>query len=196
MGQNPRSLQQRRHTHSAPKGRGRVLDDNGLFDLLDKLKMPPFLLVLDGVQDPHNLGACMRTAEAAGVHAIIAPRDRAVSLTDTVSRIACGAAEKLPFAQITNLARVLDQLKERGIWTVGAASEATQSLFATDLSGPLAIVIGFEGSGLRRLTCEKCDMLVQIPMLGTMESLNVSVATGVCLFEAVRQRLGRQADKK
>ncbi len=196
MGQNPRSLQQRRHTHSAAKGRGRVLDDNGLFDLLDKLKTPPFLLVLDGVQDPHNLGACMRTAEAAGVHAIIAPRDRAVSVTDTVSRIACGAAEKLPFAQITNLARVLDQLKERGIWTVGAASEATQSLFATDLSGPLAIVIGFEGSGLRRLTREKCDMLVQIPMLGTMESLNVSVATGVCLFEAVRQRLDRQSVEK
>lgn len=192
MGQNPRSLNQRRHAHIEPKGRGRILDDNGLFDLLDKLKAPPFLLILDGVQDPHNLGACMRTAEAAGVHALVAPRDRAVSLTETVSRVACGAAEKLPFAQVTNLARVIDQLKERGIWTVGAASESTQSLYATDLSGPLAIVVGFEGAGLRRLTREKCDSLVQIPMPGSMESLNVSVATGICLFEAVRQRLSKR----
>jgi 23S rRNA (guanosine2251-2'-O)-methyltransferase len=126
---------------------------------------------------------------------LIAPRDRAVSLTDTVSRIACGAAEKLPFAQVTNLARTLDQLKERGIWTVGAIAETTQSLYETDLSGPIAIVMGFEGSGLRRLTREKCDILVQIPMLGTMESLNVSVATGVCLFESVRQRLGQSPVK-
>ncbi|MBK7141452.1 MAG: 23S rRNA (guanosine(2251)-2'-O)-methyltransferase RlmB [bacterium] len=196
MGQNPRSLQQRRHTHSAPKGRGRTLDENGLFELIERIKGPAFLLVLDGVQDPHNLGACMRTAEAAGVHALIAPRDRAVSLTETVSRIAVGAAEKLPFVQVTNLARTLDQLKERGIWIVGAASEATESLYTTDLSGPLAVVIGFEGSGLRRLTREKCDFLVQIPMLGTMESLNVSVATGVCLFEAVRQRLGQSPSSK
>lgn len=189
MGQNPRSHQQRRHTHTDYRSGGRILDENGLFDLLDHLKTPPFLLILDGVQDPHNLGACMRTAEAAGVHALVAPRDRAVSITETVSRVACGAAEKLPFAQITNLARTLDHLKEKGVWIVGAASEAKQSLFEAKLSGPLGIVMGFEGTGLRRLTREKCDLLVQIPMLGTIESLNVSVATGVCLFEAVRQRL-------
>lgn len=195
MGQNPRSQQQRRHAHSPTQGRSRTLNENSLLELVERISGPPFLLVLDGVQDPHNLGACMRTAEAAGVHALIAPRDRAVSLTDTVSRIACGAAEKLPFAQVTNLARTLDQLKERGIWTVGAIAETTQSLYETDLSGPIAIVMGFEGSGLRRLTREKCDILVQIPMLGTMESLNVSVATGVCLFESVRQRLGQSPVK-
>jgi 23S rRNA (guanosine2251-2'-O)-methyltransferase len=188
MGQNPRSQQQRRHAHTDYRGTTRTLDENGLLDLVERIVGPPFLLVLDGVQDPHNLGACMRTAEAAGVHALVAPKDRAVALTETVSRIACGAAEKLPFAQVTNLARVLDQLKERGIWVIGAVSEAKESLYDVDLSGPLAMVMGFEGTGLRRLTREKCDSLVRIPMLGTIESLNVSVATGVCLFEAVRQR--------
>jgi 23S rRNA (guanosine2251-2'-O)-methyltransferase len=130
----------------------------------------------------------MRTAEAAGVHALVAPKDRAVTLTETVSRVACGAAEKLPFAQVTNLARVLEQLKERGVWIIGAVSEGKESLFDVNLTGPLAMVMGFEGTGLRRLTREKCDALLRIPMFGTIESLNVSVATGVCLFEAVRQR--------
>ena len=188
MGQTPRSQQQRRHAHTDYRSSTRTLDENGLLELVERIVGPPFLLVLDGVQDPHNLGACMRTAEAAGVHALVAPKDRAVALTETVSRIACGAAEKLPFAQVTNLARVLDQIKERGIWVVGAASEAKESLYDINLTGPLAMVVGFEGTGLRRLTREKCDSLVKIPMLGTIESLNVSVATGVCLFEAVRQR--------
>ena len=189
MGQNPRSQNLRRHAHTDYRSAGRILDENGLLELIDNLKTPPFLLILDGVQDPHNLGACIRTAEAAGVHALVAPKDRAVSITETVSRVACGAAEKLPFAQVTNLARTLDHLKEKGVWIVGAASEAKQPLFDIKLTGPLGLVMGFEGTGLRRLTREKCDTLVNIPMLGTIESLNVSVATGVCLFEAVRQRL-------
>lgn len=170
----------------------RALDDNGLLDLLDKLTDPPLLLILDGVQDPHNLGACMRTANAAGAHAIIAPKDRAVAMTETVQRIACGAAEHLPFVQVTNLARCLEQLKERGIWVIGTAGEAEQTIYEVSLSGPLAIVVGFEGTGLRRLTRDKCDALARIPMFGSVESLNVSVAAGVCLFEAVRQRLPKK----
>ncbi len=165
-----------------------MVSDDDLLRLLDGLATTPFLLILDQVQDPHNLGACLRTADAAGVHAVIAPKDRAVSLTDTVKRISTGAAEHVPFAQVTNLARTMDQLKERGIWLIGTAGEAEQNIYQIDLTGPLALVMGFEGSGLRRLTREKCDMLARIPMFGSIESLNVSVATGVCLFEAVRQR--------
>ena len=154
-----------------------------------RLEEPPFLLVLDQVQDPHNLGACLRSADAAGVHAVIAPRDNAVGLTPTVHKVASGAAGTMPFFQVTNLARVLRQLQERGIWIIGAAGEAETRLYEADLTGPLALVLGAEDSGLRRLTREHCDLLVRIPMQGRVESLNVAVAAGVLLFEALRQRL-------
>ncbi len=156
--------------------------------LLEGLTEAPLLLVLDGIQDPHNLGACLRSAAAAGVHGVIAPKDRAVGLTPVVRKVACGAAEQLPFIQVTNLARSLRRLQELGLWIAGADSEAPQSLYEADLSGPLALVMGAEGKGLRRLTRECCDLLVAIPMAGAMESLNVSVATGICLFEVRRQR--------
>ena len=150
----------------------------------------PLLLVLDGVTDPHNLGACLRSADAAGVDAVIAPRDRAAGLTPVARKVAAGAAETLPFVQVVNLARTLRELKERGIWLVGTTGDADKSLYDLDLRGPIAIVMGSEGEGMRRLTRECCDELVRIPMAGAVESLNVSVATGVVLFEAVRQRRG------
>lgn len=156
--------------------------------LLDQLAVPPLLLLLDEVQDPHNLGACLRTAEAVGVQAVIAPKDNAVGLTPVVCKVASGAAETLPYVQVTNLARVMDALKERGIWLTGTAGEARDDLYAADLTGPLGLVMGAEGSGLRRLTRERCDRLVRLPMCGQVESLNVSVAAGVCLYEALRQR--------
>jgi len=159
-----------------------------LDDLLEGLQEPALLLILDGVQDPHNLGACLRTADAAGAHAVIAPRDRAVGLTPTVRKVASGATENVPFIQVTNLARSLRRLKDQGIWLAGADGEADKDLYAADLRGPLALVMGAEGKGLRRLTREHCDFLVRIPMAGTVESLNVSVAAGICLFEAQRQR--------
>lgn len=164
--------------------------ERDLFKLLDALEKPAFLLLLDAVQDPHNLGACLRTAEAAGVQALIAPKDNAVGLTPVACKVASGAAETLPYVQVTNLARVMDALKERGIWLVGTAGEAAADLFTTDLTGPLGLVMGSEGKGLRRLTRERCDSLVRLPMCGQVESLNVSVAAGVCLFEALRQRRG------
>ena len=156
--------------------------------LLDDLVGPPFLLILDEIQDPHNLGACLRTADAAGIQAVIAPRDNAVGLTPTVAKVASGAAETVPYVQVTNLARTLDSLKARGIWLVGLAGEAEADLYGIDLQGPIALVLGGEGRGLRRLTRERCDYLARLPMLGTVESLNVSVATGICLYEALRQR--------
>jgi len=152
---------------------------------------PPLLLVLDGVTDPHNLGACLRSADAAGVAAVIVPRDRAAGLTPVVRKVAAGAAEVLPLVQVVNLARTLRELKERGIWLVGTADDAARTLYDVDLSGPTALVLGSEGEGMRRLTREACDELVSIPMAGAVESLNVSVATGVALFEAVRQRRAR-----
>ncbi len=161
-----------------------------LDDVLDVLTEPALLLVLDGVQDPHNLGACLRSADAFGVHAVIAPKDRAVGLNATVEKVACGAAETVPYVTVTNLARTLRELKERGIWVVGADSEAESDLHSFRYSGALAWVLGAEGEGLRRLTRETCDQLVRIPMLGSVESLNVSVSTGVCLYEARRQRIG------
>ncbi len=148
----------------------------------------PLLLVLDGVQDPHNLGACLRVADAMGVHAVIAPKDRAVGLNATVHKVASGAAESVPFIVVTNLARVLRDLKDKGIWVVGAAESGATTLFEARLSGALALVLGAEGEGLRRLTRETCDELIAIPMLGQVESLNVSVAAGICLYEARRQR--------
>jgi 23S rRNA (guanosine2251-2'-O)-methyltransferase len=148
----------------------------------------PLLLVLDGVQDPHNLGACLRTADAAGVNAVIAPRDRAAGLTPAVRKVAAGGADTVPFVSVVNLARTLRELKDRGIWLVGTDGETDKSIYDADLKGPTAIVVGSEGEGMRRLTRECCDQLVAIPMAGAVESLNVSVATGIVLFEAVRQR--------
>jgi 23S rRNA (guanosine2251-2'-O)-methyltransferase len=165
-----------------------VLGEGALDDLLDRLEGPPFLLVLDGVQDPHNLGACLRTADAAGVTAVIVPRDRAAGLSPVVRKVASGAAEIIPLIQVTNLARTLKSLKERNVWVIGTDDQAEKSLYDTDLKGPLALVLGAEGPGLRRLTKENCDALVTIPMHGAVESLNVSVATGVVLYEALRQR--------
>lgn len=156
--------------------------------LIKDSAVPPLLLVLDGVTDPHNLGACLRTADAAGVTAVIIPKDKAVGLTPVVRKVACGAAETVRLVQVTNLARCLQGLQEQGIWIVGTDDEAETDIYAQDLTGPLAIVMGSEGTGLRRLTRECCDFLVSIPMAGDLSSLNVSVATGVTLFEALRQR--------
>ncbi len=171
-----------------------ALDDAGLKTLLAGLDVPPFLLILDGVQDPHNLGACLRTADAAGIHAVIAPRDKACGLTSTVRKVASGAAETVPFVQVTNLARTLKSLQQAGIWIIGTDLATSSSLFDTDLTGPLALVLGAEGKGLRRLTREACDALVKLPMLGSVQSLNVSVSAGICLYEAVRQRQGQVSD--
>ena len=157
-------------------------------DVLDPLDEPALLLILDGVTDPHNLGACLRVADAMGVHAVIAPKDRAVGINATVSKVASGAAETVPYLPVTNLARALRDLKERGIWIVGADERADQALYAAKLSGPLAWALGAEGEGMRRLTRESCDELVRIPMRGTVESLNVSVSAGICLGETRRQR--------
>ena len=148
----------------------------------------PFILILDGVTDPHNLGAILRSADAAGVHAVVAPKDRSVKLTSVVRKVACGAAESVPFITVTNLARTLRELQDAGVWVVGTAGETETLVYDADLKGPLALVLGAEGEGLRRLTRETCDSLVKIPMFGTVSSLNVSVAAGICLFEAVRQR--------
>ncbi len=156
--------------------------------LLERLTEPPLLLVLDGVTDPHNLGACLRVADAAGAHAVIAPRDRSAGLNATVSKVASGAAESMPYFAVTNLARTLDELKERAIWIVGAEAGAPETLYQAKLPEAIAWVLGAEGPGMRRLTRERCDLLVHIPMRGSVESLNVSVASGVCLFESVRRR--------
>lgn len=157
-------------------------------ELLAAAPAPALVLVLDGITDPHNLGACLRSADAAGVALVIAPKDKSAGLNATVRKVACGAAETVPFIAVTNLARAMKQLQEAGLWLVGLAGEADQSLFETDLSGPIAIVMGAEGAGLRRLTREHCDYLAKLPMAGAVSSLNVSVATGIALFEAVRQR--------
>ncbi|MGB0713194.1 MAG: 23S rRNA (guanosine(2251)-2'-O)-methyltransferase RlmB [Gammaproteobacteria bacterium] len=148
----------------------------------------PLVLVLDGVTDPHNLGACLRSADAVGVDLVIAPRDRAVGLTPVVRKVACGAAETVPFVAVTNLARTLGRLRDLGLWVVGAAGETDADIYQAGMNRPLVLVMGAEGAGLRRLTRERCDELVRIPMVGSVESLNVSVATGVCLYEALRQR--------
>jgi len=163
-----------------------------LDELLDRAEGPPLLLVLDGVTDPHNLGACLRTADAAGALAVIVPKDKSATLNATVRKVACGAAEVIPLVAVTNLARTLEKLQQKGLWVVGTAGEAEQSLYAQDLTGPIVLVMGAEGRGMRRLTREHCDYLVRLPMAGSVSSLNVSVATGVCLFEALRQR-GRGA---
>ncbi|GAB7197386.1 23S rRNA (guanosine(2251)-2'-O)-methyltransferase RlmB [Dickeya oryzae] len=166
---------------------GRQYQENDLPGLLAS-HATPFLLVLDGVTDPHNLGACLRSADAAGVHAVIVPRDRSAQLNATAKKVACGAAETVPLIRVTNLARTLRFLQEQNIWIVGTAGEADHTLYQSKLTGPLALVMGAEGEGMRRLTREHCDELISIPMAGSVSSLNVSVATGICLFEAVRQR--------
>lgn len=148
----------------------------------------PLILVLDGVTDPHNLGACLRVADGAGVHAVIAPKDHAAGINATVAKVASGAAETVPYFMVTNLARTLNELKERNIWVIGTSDAATHTLYQADLKGPVALVLGAEGDGMRQLTAKTCDQLVSIPMNGAVESLNVSVASGVCLYEAVRQR--------
>lgn len=155
---------------------------------VDEAERPVLILVLDGVTDPHNLGACLRSADAAGVDAVVVPKDKSADLSPAVRKVACGAAEVVPFVRVTNLSRTLDALKARGVWIFGAAGEAEKPLYDHDLSGPVALVMGAEGSGLRRLTRERCDFLVNLPMAGSVGSLNVSVATGICLFEVVRQR--------
>lgn len=160
-----------------------------LDDVLEGLTEPPLLLILDGITDPHNLGACLRVADGAGAHAVVAPRDRACGLNATAIKVASGAADTVPYITVTNLARSLRELQERGIWIAGAAGEAEKTLYTLDQSGPLAWVLGAEGDGLRRLTRQTCDELAQIPLRGSVASLNVSVAAGVCLFEARRQRL-------
>ena len=159
-----------------------------LDDLLDSLAEPPLLLVLDGVTDPHNLGACLRVADGAGAHAVIAPKDHAVGINATVAKVASGAAETMPYFMVTNLARTLNELKERNIWIIGTSDDAPKTLYQVDLKVPVALVLGAEGDGMRQLTRKTCDELVSIPMAGAVESLNVSVASGVCLYEALRQR--------
>lgn len=165
----------------------RVMDESDLDAILGR-QSEPFLLVLDGVTDPHNIGACLRTADAAGVHALIVPKDKSAGLTATARKVACGAAESVPLIQVTNLSRTLKQLQEKGVWIIGTAGEAEQLIYEVDLKGPTALVMGAEGKGMRRLTREHCDQLVKLPMAGAVSSLNVSVATGVCLYEIVRQR--------
>lgn len=167
-----------------------VLTEQDLPTLCEQAGRHALFLVLDGVTDPHNLGACLRTADAAGVTAVIVPKDNSAALNGTVRKVASGAAETVPFVQVTNLARTLRLLQEQQVWVLGTAGEASQSLFAADFSGPVALVMGAEGEGMRRLTRETCDELIAIPLAGQVSSLNVSVAAGVCLFEAVRQRRG------
>jgi 23S rRNA (guanosine2251-2'-O)-methyltransferase len=165
-------------------------DEHDLTEALGGGPKDPVLLVLDGVTDPHNLGACLRTADAAGALAVIIPKDRAAAVDGVVRKVAAGAAEFVPVASVTNLARTLESLKELGIWVVGTDGEAEKPIYTADFKRPLALVLGAEGSGMRRLTREKCDFLVRIPMKGHMQSLNVSVAAGIALFEVLRQRAG------
>tara|TARA_R110001592_G_scaffold363398_1_gene687928 strand:- start:15365 stop:16135 length:771 start_codon:yes stop_codon:yes gene_type:complete len=177
---------------SGDTGQANLWQEADLLRAVDAKEGPLLLLVLDGVTDPHNLGACLRSADAAGVDAVIVPKDKSADLTPVSRKVACGAAEVVPFARVTNLSRTLQALKERGVWLFGAAGEAEKSLYNNDLTVSMALVMGAEGSGLRRLTREQCDFLVRLPMAGSVSSLNVSVATGICLFEAQRQRLASQ----
>ena len=177
------------HNHQGVAARVEpVKQTHSLDDLLDGISGPPLLLVLDSVTDPHNLGACLRVADGAGAHAVIAPKDHAVGVNATVAKVASGAAETVPYFMVTNLARTLGELKERSIWCIGASDDAPKTLYQADLKGAVALVLGAEGGGMRQLTRKSCDELVSIPMRGAVESLNVSVAAGVCLYEAVRQR--------
>jgi 23S rRNA (guanosine2251-2'-O)-methyltransferase len=177
------------HRHQGVVARAdAVALSHSLDDTLDAADGDPLVLVLDGITDPHNLGACLRVADGAGAHAVIAPKDHAVGVNATVAKVASGAADTVPYLMVTNLARTLNELKERNITIVGTSDDAELSLFDADLRGPVAIVLGAEGSGMRQLTRKTCDVLVRLPMLGAVESLNVSVASGICLYEALRQR--------
>jgi 23S rRNA (guanosine2251-2'-O)-methyltransferase len=193
------------HGHQGVVARVQALvQTHSLDELLEKLeasqadvplaqRVQPLLLVLDGVTDPHNLGACLRVADGAGAHAVIAPKDHAAGINATVAKVASGAAETVPYFMVTNLARTLGELKERNIWVIGTSDTATQTVYVADLRGPVALVLGAEGDGMRQLTAKTCDQLVRIPMQGAVESLNVSVASGVCLFETQRQRAAHTA---
>ena len=177
------------HGHQGVAARVEPLPQaHSLDELLDAVEGPPLLLVLDGVTDPHNLGACLRVADGAGAHAVIAPKDHAGGINATVAKVASGAAETVPYFMVTNLARTLGELKERNIWCIGTSDDAPRNRFQADLKGPVALVLGAEGPGMRQLTRKTCDELVSIPMKGAVESLNVSVASGICLYEALRQR--------
>ena len=177
------------HGHQGVAARVEIIaQTHSLDDLLDAISGPALLLVLDGVTDPHNLGACLRVADGAGAHAVIAPKDHAVGVNATVAKVASGAAETMPYFMVTNLARTLGELKERSIWCIGTAEDAPKTLYQAELTGPVALVLGAEGAGMRQLTRKTCDDLINIPMHGAVESLNVSVASGVCLYEALRQR--------
>ena len=180
------------HGHQGVAARVQAVEQaTSLDDLLDQLEAsgePALLLVLDGVTDPHNLGACLRVADGAGAHAVIAPKDHAVGINATVAKVASGAAETMPYFMVTNLVRTLGELKERNIWVIGTSGDAPRTVYEVDLKGPVALVLGAEGPGMRQLTRKTCDELVSIPMKGAVESLNVSVASGVCLYEALRQR--------
>ncbi len=173
---------------SSEEASGKLIKENELPSFLEAIEGKPMILLLDGVTDPHNFGACLRSADAAGVHLVITPKDRSVGLTSSVRKVACGAAETMPICQVTNLVRAMETLKDAGIWIAGAAGEAEDTLYDIDFKGPMAVVMGAEGAGLRRLTRENCDYLIKIPMAGEVSSLNVSVATGICLYEVVRQR--------
>ncbi|MDF1545802.1 MAG: 23S rRNA (guanosine(2251)-2'-O)-methyltransferase RlmB [bacterium] len=179
-----------RNSHADLSAEIKVGNEDDLFNLLEKSSAAPLILVLDQVQDPHNLGACLRTADGAGVDAVVIPRDRSVTLTETVRRVAAGAAESVKLFQVTNLARMLEGLKSAGLWIVGTTDRAETDIYSAKLVGPIALVLGAEGKGLRRLTAEKCDFLMKIPMRGSVDCLNVSVSAGICLYEAVRQRSG------
>lgn len=178
----------RRHQGVVAKA-GELSLARNLDELLDAIVGPPLLLILDGITDPHNLGACLRVADGAGAHAVIAPKDRAVGLNATAAKVASGAAETVPYITVTNLARTMRELKEREIWLIGTTEDAEKTIYEGDFSGPAALVMGSEGEGMRRLTRETCDVLVSVPMFGSVESLNVSVASGICLYEARRQRI-------
>ena len=186
--ENEQEARRNKHVRSAPsKIAVKALGEEVLAGILDK-SSNPLLLILDCVQDPHNLGAILRTADGAGVDAVIAPRDKSVGITETVLRVSVGAAEKVPFIQVTNLARTMKQLQSRGSWIFGTSDKGDRGLYETDFTGPAALVMGAEGEGMRRLTEENCDFLLRIPMKGSIPCLNVSVATGVCRYEMVRQR--------
>ena len=182
-----REARENRHVRPTTEIAVRSRDEDELMEIVSS-QASPLILVLDCVQDPHNLGAILRTADGAGVHAVVAPKDKAVGITETVRRISVGAADHVPFVQVTNLARTMERLKEKGVWFVGTSDRAEKSLYELDLKGPLGLVLGAEEKGMRRLTEENCDFLASIPMAGKIECLNVSVSAGVCLFEAVRQR--------
>ncbi len=188
-GNHGQEARENRHVQAVEKA-APALDEDDLMAIVAN-QATPFVLILDCVQDPHNLGVILRTADGAGVHVVVAPKDKSVGITETVRRVSVGAADHVPFAQVTNLARAMEKLKEAGLWLVGTSDhKASKSLYELDLKGPLGIVMGSEESGMRRLTEENCDFLARIPMAGKVECLNVSVATAVCLYEAVRQRVG------